>query len=215
MKIGLSLGVTLLVIVPALRTTAYADTIDFEAQGANSPSDFSAGTLADSPLTIGIATFTGGKLLNHEDGAVADQTAVYATSSSGEPLLTNPLNIAFSVPISGLSIFVEDGLGGGIYTVADNLGGSESVLLPVGFGAIFSVPDSGITSVSITGPLTPNFPNSPRWDFAVDDVIFTPMMVPEPSSFVLLATGLLTFAALIGSWPHSPWQRAGDAKLLV
>ena len=57
---------------------ARADLIDFETQAAGRGGSFTG--KVDSPLVIGIATFTGGELLKNEIGGV-DKTGVYATTS--------------------------------------------------------------------------------------------------------------------------------------
>jgi hypothetical protein len=61
-----------------------------------------------------------------EIGLNADQTGVYSSEGlfgSGE---TNPLVITFSSPVSGFSIMVANGDVAQSYTVADDLGDSES-----------------------------------------------------------------------------------------
>jgi len=84
-----------------------ATVVDFEAQAAGHGGNLTG--IPDSPLTIGIATFTGGELLNAEVGLNADQTGVYATEGlfgSGE---TNPLVIQFAAPVSNFSILIANG----------------------------------------------------------------------------------------------------------
>jgi hypothetical protein len=172
-----------LVFVIVLLGTALdskADVINFEAQGAGAPSSFT-GTL-NSPLVIGVATFTGGQLLNHEVNSV-DQTAVYGTTNVFGGAYTDPLTINFSRPISGFSIDVTNELGD-TYTVADNLGGSQGASLAINTTHTFSLSDTGVTSITI------NSANHGIWDFAIDNVVFTPVVsgVPEPSTILLLAS---------------------------
>ena len=169
------------------RATAGPIIIDFEAQGAGAPSVFT-GTV-NSPLVIGIATFTGGQLLNHESGPSPDQTAVYATANLAGGY-TNPIPIHFSQPVSGFSILVTNLIADN-YTVSDNLGGSETLFIAGSSQAVFTLPDVGITSVTVQSAATGG-----QFDFAIDNVTFTPAAppVPEPSSLALLSLGGLGLA---------------------
>jgi hypothetical protein len=169
---------------------AGATTIDFEAQAASQGGSLTG--IPDSPLTIGIATFTGGELRDAEIGLLADQTGVYASEGifgSGE---TNPLVITFSAPVSGFSVYVANADDAENYTVSDNLGDSVTMLLlsvSTSGAATFTLPGNGITTVDITSA------NSDSWNFAIDDVSFTEIVsTPEPASFAMLGAGLLLFA---------------------
>jgi hypothetical protein len=85
MTIGSALLLALAAISPPM-----AGVIDFQAQTV-ATSDLTG--IPNSPLTIGIATFTRDQLLNSEVSLPADQTGVYVTEGlfgSGE---TNPLVI--------------------------------------------------------------------------------------------------------------------------
>lgn len=168
-------------------STARGTTIDFEAQGAGAPSVFTG--MTDSPLTIGIATFTGGQLLNNETNSV-DLTAVYATSNLVGGGYTDPLVIAFNQPVSGFSILVTNQIAGA-YTVMDNLGGLQTMMLGLNQSFTFSLSDVGISSVTITGV------SGSSWDFAVDDVTFASASVPDSgATIVLMAIALAPFVAL-------------------
>ena len=168
---------------------AKADIIDFETQGAAAPAAF-IGVL-NSPLAIGIATFTGGELLNHAAGGV-DQTAVYATtnaSPSGGAYL-DPLTITFSQAVSGFSLDVTNEFAD-TYIIADNKGGSQSSAVTLNTTHNFSLSDSGITSVTVSST------SKAFWDFAIDNVSFTPAAaVPEPSPLLILALALGTLVVL-------------------
>jgi hypothetical protein len=178
---------TILAIAAA---TAKADLINFETQGASAPSAFN-GAL-NSPLVIGIATFTGGQLLNNAAGAV-DATAVYATTNGSllGGAYADPLTITFSQAVSSFSIDITNGFADS-YTVADNRGGSLTLAVASNTTQLFSLTDSGITSVTIGSATTT------LWDFAIDNVQFTPAVasVPEPSSLLLLASMCGAFATL-------------------
>jgi hypothetical protein len=177
---------TFAVVAPARATT-----IDFEAQAPNRGGNLTG--IPDSPLTIGIATFTGGELLNSEIGLNADQTGVYASEGlfgSGE---TNPLTITFAVPVQNFSLLVLNGDDVRSYTVADNLGDSiiKSLVSAGGLGAAtFSLPGNGLRTVTITSA------NTDAWDFAVDNVSFAAATAPEPESLALFGAGLLLVAAI-------------------
>jgi PEP-CTERM motif len=170
---------------------ASADIINFDAQAAGRGGVFT-GTV-DSPLVIGIATFTGGELLNNETNSV-DTTGVYATISPNNVPggYTNPLTITFSTPVSAFSILVTNNLGD-TFTVADNRGGSSTMVLPSLASQIFTLPDTGITSVTVGAASTS------EWDFAIDNVTFTPLnTVPEPSTMLLGGMSALAGLAYAG-----------------
>jgi len=171
---------------------AAAAVIDFEAQAANTSGNLTG--IPDSPLAIGIATFTGGELRDGEIGLNADQTGVYASEGlfgSGE---TNPLVITFASPVSNFSVFVANGDDVRSYTVSDNLG--DSVTMPLASvggldAATFSLPGNGLKMVDISSA------NANAWDFAIDNVTFTPATsTPEPESLLLLAAGVGLLAAV-------------------
>ena len=179
---------------------AAAAVIHFEAQAANTGGNLTG--IPDSPLGIGIATFTGGELRDGEIGLNADQTGVYASEGlfgSGE---TNPLVITFVSPISDFSVFVANGDDVRSYTVSDNLGDSVTMSLASAGGlgaATFSLSGNGITTVDITSA------NANAWDFAIDNVIFTAATAtPEPESLLLLVAGVVLLAAIrrkqLGVW---------------
>lgn len=168
-----------------------ADEINFDAQAAAMNAPSVADGVLNSPLTIGIATFTGGELFLNESYST-DQTGVYATSSEFNGYhsgwnYADYLKITFSQPVSGFSVLVTNSEPIE-YTATDNFGESVSA----GPGHTFAFSDVGITSVTIDQTLAPNS----GADFAIDNVMFTPIAVPEPC--LLLLPGL-AFAALVYS----------------
>ena len=98
---------------------ASASVIDFEAQAAGRGGNLTG--IPDSPLTIGIATFTGEELRDGLINLPADESGVYVSEGlfgSGE---TNPLIIAFAAPVSGFSVLVANGdAQNQTYTVSDD-----------------------------------------------------------------------------------------------
>lgn len=188
MKYSIAFAASFLLLTVA-SAPAFATVIDFEAQAANAGGNLTG--IPDSPLTIGIATFTAGELRQGLIGLPADQTGVYATQGlfgSGE---TNPLVITFSTPVSGFSLLLANGdAQNQSYTVSDNVGDSTMITLALpgsvnNPAATVSLAGSGITSVSIASA------NAVFWDFAIDNVTFTEgNAVPEPASGFLLLMGL-------------------------
>jgi hypothetical protein len=159
----------------------HATTIDFEAQGGSAPPSFN--NTLNSPLSIGIASFRGGQLLKNEAGGV-DVSAVYATAG-GAPYL-DPLTITFSQPVAGFSLTVTNNTPD-TYTVAGDLGESQSFGLNANASRIFNLVDAGITGVTISSATTT------FWDFAIDTVTFSESssVAPEPATFVPIGSVLL------------------------
>jgi hypothetical protein len=172
-----------LVLISLSVVVSGATIIDFEAQTSHG-ANFDG--LLDSPLVIGIATFTGGEVLGAESGSV-DITQVYATN--GGQSYANPIVIAFSSPVSGFSVLVTNNIGD-TFTVADNVGDSQSMVLGGSATQVFTLSGVGITQVTVSegGPL------ALEWDFAIDNVTFTTGAVPEPGTLALLGAGLAVIA---------------------
>ena len=185
-------GLYLVLVVAASARPATATVINFDAQAADRGGNLTG--IPDSPLTIGIATFSVGELLNAEVGLNADQTGVYATQGlfgSGE---TNPVMITFASPIEEFSIFVANGDDARSYAVSDNLGDSITKSLPSA-GALgaasFALPGNGITTVYVTSA------NADAWNFAIDNVSFTAdTAAPEPESLFLAGAGAILVACI-------------------
>ena len=141
--------------------------IDFEEFTA--PPFFSQ---AQPPLTIGIATFSGGQLLNAATSLPVDRSTVYGTADfcvACQPAIT----IDFSRRVSGFSLFLMNGLPFTVtYTVQDDLGTIQTVTLVANLNSgaqTVKLPDKGIIQVIITGD------NSTSWDFLIDNVQFAPL----------------------------------------
>lgn len=171
-------------------TCARADVIDFESQASAGAGRFTG--IPDSPLTVGIATLSGGELLRAEFGLPADPTAVYATEGLFG-VESNPLTITFARPVDSFSIQIANGDGQNqSYTLSDDLGDTVTKQLALpgaasGSTATITLPGSGITRVTISSA-NPDF-----WNFAIDDVSFNATAAPEPETWGLCAASLLFF----------------------
>ena len=185
-------GFNLLLALAVGVTPAAATVINFDLEAAGRGGNLTG--VPDSPLTIGIATFSGGELLNAEIGVNADQSGLYATQGlfgSGE---TNPLVIMFASLIDGFSVFIANGDDTRNYTVSDNLGDSVTKSLPSAGAlgaATFALSGNGIRTVSIASA------NTDGWDFAIDNVSFNaPTSVPEPEALFLVGAGSIVLACI-------------------
>jgi hypothetical protein len=186
-------GLCSLLVLAAAAVPAASATINFDVQAASRGGNLTG--IPDSPLTIGIATFTGGELLTGEVGLRVDPTGVYASQGlfgSGE---TNPLVISFGKPVDSVSVFVANGENLGSYTVSDNLGALLTKSLPpIGAlgAATFDLPGDGLSTVFIMSS------DTSAWSFAIDNVSFTqPTSAPEPESVLLVIAGLLLVPAML------------------
>jgi len=160
-----TLTVTLALTVGVARTSASTTTIDFES--LTGPSLFCP---TAAPVTIGAATFSGGAILTAVTQLPADETTVYATANC--PGYAPAITVTFSTPVSNFSVLVLNGEDATVnYTVASDVGGTvtKSLLPNLSSGAdTFNLPDTGITSVTITRGTSATV-----WDFFIDDVSFT------------------------------------------
>ncbi len=157
---------SLALVVGVGKATAATTTIDFES--LSGPSLFCAP--AAPPLTIGVATFSGGVIMTAVTNLPADQTTVYGTSNC--PGYAPAITITFSRPVSNFSVQVLNGETATVsYTVASDLGGTVTKSLVANFSSgadTFALPDAGITSVTISRTTPSSF-----WDFFIDNVAFT------------------------------------------
>jgi hypothetical protein len=162
---GLAILTATLALTAGVGSATAATTIDFES--LTGPSLF---CLPAAPVTIGAATFSGGAIMREVTGLPADETTVYGTMNC--PGLAPTITITFSTPVSNFSVLVLNGDTSTVnYTVASDVGGTvtKSLLANFSSGAdTFTLPDAGITSVTITRGASAN-----AWDFFIDDISFT------------------------------------------
>jgi hypothetical protein len=163
--LALAAAASVLAIGVGGATSATTTTIDFET--LTGPSTFCAP--AQPPLTMGVATFSGGVIMTAVTNLPANQTTVYGTFDC--PGYSPTISIAFSTPVSNLSLQVMNGETSTVsYTVASDLGGTVTKSLVANFSSgadTFALPDDGITSVTIART-TP----SSVWDFFIDNISF-------------------------------------------
>ena len=162
-------------------------TIDFE--NLSGPSLFS---VADPPLTIDSATFTGGQVLTDATYLPADPTSVYGTSyfCTG---CADTITIDFAQKVSNFSMLLLNGLYYTVtYTVEDDQGGTQQITIVANGdsgAATVSLAESGIRQVVIAADPT-------TFDFEIDDVQFSATNV---SLIDPVASGFLTQYANSGS----------------
>lgn len=179
--------------------SAFADVITFDDKPLG-PSTFAAAgpaqTLVYNQGGGLTATFTGGVLLSNETNQTTDNTNVYATAYFGDSTLTNPLTITFSQPIQNFQIDILNALAGN-YRMSDNAGNVMNFNLATTGGSIQTEGFAAVGSVVTISYLD----NPTQWDFAIDNVLFNQPLsngggntVPEPSSLMLLGTGLAGLA---------------------
>jgi hypothetical protein len=144
--------------------------IDFEEFTGRS-SGFST---ADPPLTIGVATISGGQIIGASTSNLpANTTIIYGTASFCDRC-SPTITMNFSQPVSNFSLLLMNGATVTVeYRVQDNQEGSQTVTLPSNSesGAqTITLPSEGITQVLITPTVASEF-----WDFFIDNVQFTVM----------------------------------------
>lgn len=140
-------------------------TVDFEQ--FSGPSVF---TGVQPPLTVDLATFSGGQILSRATNLPANQTTVYGTAIFCSGCLPT-ITIDFSEAVSEFSVFVMNGQTFTVnYMVEDDQGGMSMISLVANFqsgAGTVSLPSTGIHMVSITSDAGGN------WDFLIDNVKFS------------------------------------------
>ncbi|HEV2233473.1 MAG TPA: hypothetical protein VGV68_08740 [Terriglobia bacterium] len=132
---------------------------------------FSASSFFQSvqpPLTVGVATFSGGQLLNATSSLPADPTTVYGTAFFCAGCLPT-ITIDFSQAVSNLSLLVLNGQTFTVvYKIQDNVGDTSTIMLVANFlsgAGTITLPSTNIRQVTITG-------DASAWDFFIDNVTF-------------------------------------------
>jgi hypothetical protein len=146
--------------------------VDFESV-TGAPSLFS---MIQPPLTLGIATISGGQALSAATNLPADMSVTYGTSSLD---LANcnqclpAITIDFAQKVMNFSVWVLNGDTVTVtYTVEDDLGGMQTATYPAnaqsGHGTV-TLPSTGLRSVTVQSNSTTS------WDFFIDNLRFAPM----------------------------------------
>jgi len=126
------------------------------------------------PVTDGIATFSGGQILNATSFLPVDQSSAYGTASFCPGCSPN-ITITFSQPVSDFSVFIANGnIVTVTYTVSDDQGNTQTIMLVANLNSgagTLTLPDSNIQSVIVSGGPAPG---GLPWDFFIDNVQFAP-----------------------------------------
>jgi hypothetical protein len=126
------------------------------------------------PVTDGIATFSGGQVLDAASFLPVDRSRVYGTASFCVGCSPN-IAITFSKPVSDFGVFIANGnIVTVTYTVSDDQGSIQTITLVENFNSgagTLTLPDSNIQSVIVSGGPAPG---GVAWDFLIDNVQFAP-----------------------------------------
>src|SRR5215204_28017 len=160
---SVALATTLMTLCLNTHASAQTTQIDFE--------QFSGGpffTQVEPPLTVGVATFSGGQILSATSNLVANQSKVYGTAIFCSGCLPT-ITIDFSKEVSNFSVVLYNGQTFTVtYVVQDDQGELQSITLPAHFQSGFTtinLPSTGIRKVTITS-------DTGQWDFLIDNVRF-------------------------------------------
>jgi PEP-CTERM motif len=192
------------VLAPAIvliAAQARAATIDFEDRtGPPLFADVDPFEPQQLQYSVGGAdvVIDGGVLLDETLNVPANQSTIYGTACFGgcsAPELVNPLTLTFSKAIDNFFLDVYNGwIVDVLYRVSDNNGNSADFLLPpslagghklIGFAATGTVVKIQALTLGSAG----------EFDFFIDNIHFDEPLppldpVPEPTSLLLLGTGL-------------------------
>ncbi|MGI8681839.1 MAG: calcium-binding protein [Mycobacteriales bacterium] len=120
------------------------------------------------PLTIGVATFSGGQILTNTAGLPADETSVYGTAAFCDGC-GREIVIQFSRAVSNVAFLLLNGQTYDVtYTTVDNVGDRHRVTLHSNSqsgAATVNLRSSGIRTVAVSS-------NADQWDFFIDNVSF-------------------------------------------
>lgn len=172
-------------------------TLNFDDQGLTGPSLFPVP--ADSPLEIVLApgvsvTFTGGGILTSTSGLATNSTSVYGGAQFTDLGYTNPLGIAFSVPVVDLAFeLFNGGVSNSDFEVSSGAETSnQTVVAPLGIlNFALDGPVSAATVELLDPPAAFSF-FLDNFSFRTDDGDD----VPAPATLLLLGVGL----AGLGAW---------------
>lgn len=128
------------------------------------------------PLTVGIATVSGGQILDGTSNLPVDQSKVYGTASPYCPGCLPSITIAFAKAISNFSVFLINGNTVTVtYMVQDDQGGIQTITLVPNFqsgAGTVALPEKNVLLVVITSGPAPG--GCCGWDFFIDNVQFAP-----------------------------------------